>query len=83
METEVKRSKFYEEITKEYRGGKRLTARECAVRLYNRGFIPYPIRQFTAPRITEMQKMGLIDSVGSKLDEETKKNVTIYQLKED
>ena len=56
-----------------------LTAREIAVVLWRNGYIPLAIRQATAPRLTELVDRGKVEVVGSKLDETSKKTVSIYR----
>ena len=57
-----------------------LTAREIAVVLWRNGYIPLAIRQATAPRLTELVDIGKVEVVGSKLDEQSKKTVSIYRV---
>lgn len=59
---------------------KELTAREIAVVLYRNGYIPLAIRQATAPRLTELVHKGMVEVAGSKLDETSKKIVSIYRV---
>lgn len=56
-----------------------LTAREIAVVLWRNGYIPLAIRQATAPRLTELIDLGQVVVVGCKVDEESKKTVSIYK----
>lgn len=60
-----------------------LTAREIAVVLWRNGYIPLAIRQATAPRLTELVSCGKVEVVGSKIDEESKKTVSIYKVTKD
>ncbi len=57
-----------------------LTAREIAVVLCKNGYIPLAIRQATAPRLTELERMGRVCVTGSKIDETTKKKVRKYEV---
>lgn len=61
-------------------GTQQMTAREIAVVLHQKGYIPLPIRQATAPRLTELMESRKVEVVGSKLDEESKKTVSIYKV---
>lgn len=61
--------------------GKALTAREVSVILYEKKLIPYPVRQATAPRLTELEAAGVIEAVGKVYDEESKRNVAAYRIK--
>lgn len=59
-----------------------MTAREIAEEMYNRHYIPYPVRQATAPRLTELAALGVVEAVGKKLDEQTGRKVAVYRLVE-
>jgi hypothetical protein len=58
----------------------KMTAREIAIALHEKRYIPYPIRQATAPRLTEMAEEGKVKVVGKVYDEVTKRNVAVYEL---
>lgn len=57
---------------------KPMTAQEIADELYKLKLIPDNNRGKTAPRLTEMEKLGLVKQVGAKKDYLSKKMVTIY-----
>lgn len=57
-----------------------MTAREIAEEMHTRGVIPYPVRQATAPRLTELAAEGVVEVTGKKLDEQTGRNVAVYRL---
>ena len=57
-----------------------LTAKEIAYELYKSGYVPYPVRQAVAPRITELVAAGKIIAVGKEYDAETGRNVAAYRL---
>ena len=78
--TPVKREKLYTWIIKALSVYGELTAREIADYLYSQNVIPIAIRQSTAPRCTELVQMGRIEVCGSKVDEDSKKRVSIYRL---
>ena len=80
--TEVNRENMYKWIL-EVLGDSEMTAREIAIVLHNRCLIPLPIRQATAPRLTELVRKGKVEVVGIKVDEESKKTVGIYRSKKD
>ena len=61
-------------------GAKELTAREIAVEMHARGLLPYPARAVIQPRITELVEAGIIEAVGTKLDEETDRKVAVYKV---
>ena len=81
----VDRHKRYSQIIgimKEYEGFKRLTAKEIAVLMYDRGFIPTTERNFAAPRLTELSKKGIVEPCGKKKCIYTGKTVAAYRLRE-
>lgn len=65
-----------------YFGQHGLTAKECAVWMAKKGQIPTDERNFTAPRLTEMAKMGWVEPVGKKVCEYTGRTVAVYALRE-
>ena len=60
-----------------------LTAREVAIRLYNKGFLMSSERQATAPRLTELMDEGKVVVIGKRMDGISKRNVAVYSLKEE
>ena len=57
-----------------------MTAKEIAVALYEKGYIPTPERNFTAPRLTEMSQMGIVEAIGSTKCKWTGRTVSVYEL---
>lgn len=55
------------------------TAKELAVELFELGFIPSTERNYTAPRLTELEKMGYVKAIDKKKCEYTGKTVAIYK----
>lgn len=58
-----------------------LTAKEIAVAMNMRGYIPTSERNFTAPRLTEMMQKGIVEPYGKKKCSYTDKMVTVYQIR--
>ena len=56
------------------------TAKEVAVELYDLGLIPSTERNYTAPRLTELEKMGLVKVIDKKKCEYTGKTVAVYEI---
>lgn len=75
----VDRERRYEQIITILRG-KTMTAKEVAVEMNKRGFVPTSERNFAAPRLTELVSKGLVNVVGKKICEYTSKKVAQYQL---
>lgn len=76
----VNREKMYAKVI-ECLEGKELTARELAVVMTAKGYLPYPERNFTAPRLTELSQRGIVEPVGRKKCKYTGKTVTVYALR--
>ena len=60
-----------------------LTAKECAVMMCQKGYIPTSERNFTAPRMTELSQNGIIEPIGKKVCGYTGKKVAVYALREE
>lgn len=54
------------------------TAKEIAVELFDLGFIPSTERNYTAPRLTELEKMGYVRAIDKKKCGYTGKTVAVY-----
>ena len=78
----VDRQKRYSQIMECLSECGALTAKECAVIMMQKGYIPTSERNFTAPRLTEMSKSGLVEPVGKKICAYTGKRVAVYGLRE-
>ena len=76
----VDKRKRYQQIT-EILEGKELTAKEIAVEMFRRGYIPTTERNFSAPRLTEMSEQGMVEPVGKKICQWTGKKVAVYALR--
>lgn len=60
-----------------------LTAKEIAVIMWKKGYIPTSERNYTAPRITELLKDGKLECIGKKKCEYSNKNVGVFKLREE
>lgn len=56
------------------------TAKEIAVELFDLELIPSTERNYTAPRLTELEKMGLVRVIDKKKCEYTGKSVAVYEI---
>lgn len=74
-----KRKIRYEQILDRLLTGTK-TAKEIAVELYELGIIPSTERNYTAPRLTELEKMGLVQVIDKKKCDYTGKTVAVYQI---
>lgn len=78
----VDRQRRYHQIVrvlKQY--GRGMTAKEIAVSMCNIGYIPTSERNFTAPRLTELSMMGVVEPLGKTICQYTGKKVTVYGLR--
>lgn len=57
-----------------------LSAKEIAVEMYQKKYVPTSERNFSSPRLTELLKMGIVDCVGKKVCEYTHKTVGVFEL---
>ncbi|HIQ93633.1 TPA: hypothetical protein IAB29_00675 [Candidatus Ventrenecus stercoripullorum] len=57
-----------------------LSAKEIAVEMYKKHYVPTSERNFSAPRITELLNQGIVDCVGKKVCEYTHKSVGVFEL---
>lgn len=79
----VDRMKRYMQI-KNILKGKTMSAKEIAVEMFNRKYTDSPERNYSAPRLTELElKYRLVNVVGKKKCQYTGKMVSVYQLVED
>lgn len=58
-----------------------LTAKECAVMMCHKGYIPTNERNFTAPRLTEMTQAGIVEPIGKTICGYTGHKVAVYALR--
>ena len=80
----VDRKKRYRQIIgimKEYELFKKLTAKDIAVIMHEKGFTPTEERNFTAPRLTELTQAGIVEPCGKTRCLHTGKTVTVYRLR--
>ena len=81
-EAKVDKQKRYSQIKECLKECGNLTAKECAVIMMQKGYIPTSERNFTAPRLTEMSKTGYVEPIGKKVCSYTGKTVAVYALRE-
>ena len=77
----VDKEKRYNQIVEILWGGKEMTAKEIAVEMCNRGYIPTSERNFTSPRLTELSQKGIVEPIGKQKCEYTGKTVAVYKLR--
>lgn len=59
-----------------------LTAKETAVLMYSKGMIPTTERNFTAPRLNELEYDGIVEVCGKRKCMYTHKNVSVYRVRQ-
>lgn len=77
----VSRETRYRQILECLRENGNMTAKETAEIMLRKGYIPTSERNFTAPRLTELSKNGVVEPVGKKKCQFTGKTVAIYGLR--
>ena len=60
-----------------------LTAKECAVMMMQKGYVPTSERNWCAPRLTELSQNGVVEPIGKKICSYTGKRVAVYALREE
>ena len=78
----VDRKKRYSQIVECLETCPNMTAKEIAVMMMQKGYIPTSERNFTAPRLTEMSKIGIVEPIGKKVCTYTGKKVAVYALRD-
>ena len=76
----VDKQRRYEEIL-ECLGNRQMTAKEIANEMWLKGYIPTNERNFTAPRLTELCKSGVVDVIGKKKCNYTGKTVSVFEVR--
>lgn len=80
-EIQPKKRVRYEQILE--RLDKPKSAKDIAVELFDLGVIPSTERNYTAPRLTELENRGIVKVIGKKRCKYTGKMVSVYQKTED
>lgn len=75
-----KKQKRYKQIIECFRENPEMTAKECAVAMYKKGYVPTDERNHTAPRLNELSDIGVVEPIGKKKCAYTGKTVTVYGL---
>ena len=76
-----KKQQKYKQIVECFGERPQMTAKECAVAMYAKGYIPTTERNYTAPRLTELEDIGVVEVIGKKKCSYTGKTVAVYRLK--
>lgn len=76
----VNKEKRYQQILEVLREYGPMTAKEVAVKLATKGYVPDAERNWSAPRLTEMSHNGLVEPIGKKKCKYTGKTVAVYEV---
>lgn len=57
-----------------------LTAKECAVWMMKKGYIPTSERNYVSPRLTELGQKGVVEPIGKRKCKYTGKSVAVWSL---
>ena len=79
-EPTVDKQKRYKQIIECLKESGDMTAKEIAVKMFNKGYIPTMERNYSAPRLSEMSKQGIVEPIGKKKCAYTGKTVAVYAL---
>lgn len=79
-EKSVNKKIRYNQIVEILFGGKEMTAKEIAVEMHQRGYIPTTERNYTAPRLTELSQKGIVEPIGKTKCKYSNKMVAVYKL---
>ena len=79
----VDKAKRYSQIMECFAESPHLTAKQCAMILFKKGYVPTAERNVSAPRITELCQKGVLEPIGKKVCEFTGKKVAVYQIRKE
>lgn len=83
-EIKVSKKKRYNQIIEILEDLKKpMTAKETAIEMKLRGYAKYDERNLTAPRFTELLKLGILNCVGTKIDPHTNRRVGLFELRKE
>lgn len=74
----VDRQKRYRQVLEILAEGD-ATAQEVATRMHSKGYTPTADRNNAAPRLTELEKVGVVQIVGKKIDSISGRKVAVYR----
>ena len=77
----VDKQRRYAQILECLREYGAMTAKECAVKMQKKGYIPTSERNYTAPRMTELGKAGIVEPIGKKVCAYTGRTVSVWALR--
>jgi len=78
----VDKQKRYSEIKEILAEWGELTAKQIAIIMFKKGYIPTSERNFSSPRLTELCINGEVEVIGKTKCEFSGKTVSVYKLRE-
>ena len=75
----VAKEKRYQQILEVLREYGPMTAKEVAVKLAAKGYVPDAERNHASPRLTELTQRGIVEPIGKKKCKYTGKTVAVYE----
>lgn len=76
----VNKEKRYQQIIGVLREYGPMTAKEVAVKLAAKGYVPDAERNWSAPRLSELSQKGIVEPIGKTKCKYTGKTVAVYDL---
>lgn len=77
----VDKKKRYNQIINILKDSKQgMTAKQIAVEMCKRGYVPTTERNWSAPRLTELSKEGYVEQIGKAFCQYTGRKVAVYKL---
>lgn len=76
----VNKEKRYQQIIGVLREYGPMTAKEVAVKLADKGYVPDAERNWSAPRLSELSQKGIVEPIGKTKCKYTGKTVAVYDL---
>lgn len=76
----VNKEKRYQQIIGVLREYGPMTAKEVAVKLMAKGYVPDAERNWSAPRLSELSQKGIVEPIGKTKCKYTGKTVAVYDL---
>lgn len=74
------KEKRYQQIIGVLREYGPMTAKEVAVKLMAKGYVPDAERNWSAPRLSELSQKGIVEPIGKTKCKYTGKTVAVYDL---
>lgn len=79
----VDKQKRYSQILECFAECPEMTAKECAVLMMQKGYIPTAERNYVAPRLTELGHDGVVEPIGKKKCIYTNRTVAVWAMRKE